>query len=758
MKTFITKIIPSNFTSLILFYFLIIMTNGIQAQPVPPQNSSAKEHIIIGCTMPGGIENLRLFKQLKLGNSVLISVSKNREEMLEMLKFCREHQIYVNFAEVTYRGSLDLGQGWGKRVPRDEYFSKKEFDALIDAAGPYYFGRYTIGEMGLRLYGPESYEIEWRGDTWPNLPQVTTMEEAKKAYVEYTRQRLNFERTISKGPLLNVEAGMTFKYLAPAGLEKLCLEMMPGDPHLLVASIRGAARAFDKPWGTHIAMAWYGGISLDELWQKRWKTSIYYAYISGAQFIWKESPPLTYSVGDPKRDFNSPEMKRTRRILREAYRFASIHTRPPEGPKVRLGIVYGNNDGSPGLWNRVAWGQYGNMKWLEGPAERGWNLMDNLYRKENWSDEMVQGTIDFSGNPPYGQYDVVPVEAPVDVLKKYSALFFPGWNNMTEDIYEKLKDYVRNGGHLIMFLPQLSTETDRAKEIKLFRNGDFTDLFGVKVLGPGRKKIQGIKCMANSSIKSYRFPKWRIETDPRFMGLFTPARVELAGGRVISGYSESFKILEQQLENRPVLIENKLGKGIAYLVTVYEFPADEGMIRFTKDLLRTVVEGEQADIRLMSTDRVRYAVYEGQLPDTKNKYKLIYLLNTDPNHSAQAGIWVRGTFSEKFAVPANELRLAYLFGNTLLAPRQKTVDLSAWEPGKKESVFKFFSADDQKFDVFNLGEQMHQITVNGTTVTCPGHGHAILEVKKATNPDRAEFFSPDFPEEPEVSYPALNSH
>ncbi len=711
-------------------------------------------HVIIGTRMPNNIESFRLFKELKLGNGILTFLPEDKQEIMALAKFCRENQIYLNLWEVVYRGSHQVGYGWGKKVPLEKYFSKKEFDSFIDEASPFYLGRYVMGEIGLILYGPQNYEVEWSGTgrAWQNLPSVQTMDEAKRAYTDYVGKHYSFEKRISKGPLINIDAGMTFKYrITP---DEFALETMPGDPHLMHACIRGAARAFDKPWGTHIAMHNYGGVSLDPLWQKRWKTSIYYSYISGAQFILKETPPLRYRQipGDPVRGFHSPEMKHSRQILLEAYQFANIHTRPPEGPMIKIGIVYGNNDGTPGLWNRVAWGQYGDEKWREGPAERSWNLVDKFYRKENWSNETVQGEIDFSGNPPYGQYDVVPVEAPIDQLQQYSALVFLGWNTMTEDIYEKLKKYVANGGHLVMYLPHLNIETDRAKGIKLFRNGDFRDLFGARIYGKGWRKIQGMKCMAASSLKSYHFPKWRISTDPRFIGLYTPARVELSGGHVISGYSDTYRIDRDILESRPVLIENNLGKGTAFLVAVYEFPADEGMIRFSKDLLRTVLQGEQADIRLISSDRIRYAVYKGNLQESKGQYEVIYMLNTDPDVSGLARLWIRGKISKEFILPSNELRLAYLCGDILLIPEQKTVDLAEWKPGKKKDTFRFFSATGQEFDLFNMGDNPHDVSINGKTATCMPGTHVKMNIAKATDPSRAQFFADDFLAEPVVDY------
>ena len=747
------------FTVFFLIFFLSALLIVTMAQSTIPnakgEDNNRNVPVIIGTRMPNNIESLRLLKELKLGNGVLTFLPEDKQEAIAMAKYCRENKIYLSFWEFLYRGSYQLGWGWGKKIPRENFFSKEEIDYIIDEAGSYYFGRYTIGEIGCVLYAPESYEIEWRGEHWQNLPAVRTMEEAKNAYVDYVRRYLDFERKeISKGPLINVEAGMIFKYLATEGLDKLCLESMPGDPHLMHASIRGAARAFNKPWGTHIAMEHYGGVSLDELWQKRWKTSLYYSYISGAQYIWKEEPPLYYSerAWEPQRGFNSPEMKRSRKTLREAYQFTRIHTRPPNGPKVRLGIIYGNNDGTPGLWNRVVWGQYGDEKWLEGAAERSWNLVNKFYRKEEWSNEKVQGEIDFSGNPPYGQYDAVPIEASIDVLQEYSALVFLGWNTMTEEIYEKLKKYVSSGGHLVMYLPHLSTETDRANEIKLFRSGDFADLFGVRILGKERKKIRGIKCMAESSVKSYRFPRWRVRTDPRFIGLFTPSRVKLTSGRIISGYSDSYRISREELERRPLLIENSLGKGTAFLVTAWEFPADEGMIRFSNDLLRTILQGEQADIRLMSSDRIRYSVYEGEAPGSKKRYETIYMLNTDPDISCYAKLWVRGKFSKEFIIPANEMRLAYLCGDLLLVPEQKMVDLAGWESVGDQEDFSFFSAVEQKFDIFNMGEQPCNISINGIALSCNPGDHNIIRLKRTVDPSRKEFFTTDFLNEPKVEY------
>jgi hypothetical protein len=711
--------------------------------------------VLIGASLPPGVASLDAFRRLKLGDMVLTAIPRTKAEALAMAEYCASNSIHLCFSELLYRGGFDLCWAWRERVARDRFFSKSDMEEIIAAAGRYYFGRYVVGEIGCVVYAPEKYAAEFPDEHWSNLPPVRTQAEAREAYVGYIRKFLDFERReLGPGPLINVDAGMIFKYVAEAGADILGLESLPGDPHLMHAAIRGAAKAYGKPWGVHIAMENYGGMRLDELWQKRWSASLAYSYISGAGFILPESGHLAYTnpVTGEKFPFNSPEVRRVRRALREMYQFARIHRKPSLAPRVRLGVVYGNEDGAPGLWNRAAWGQYGDAKWLEGPAERGWRFVDRFFRKEDWPRETVQGDMDFSGNPPLGQYDLVPAEASAETLNRYGCLLFLGWNTMTGDIYAKLKGFVEQGGRLIMFLPHLSTESDRGRGITLFNGGDFADLFGVRILGRGEKKIQGFKYLAESAIPEYRFPVWRVRTDPRFMGLFTSSRVKMTSGQILAGAADHYMSEPEELRKRPLVIENRLGRGTAFLVAAWEYPGDEGLVPFTQDLVRTVVQGEQADIRLLAGDRVRYAVCDGKAPRAGGTYSVIYLLNTDPDTPAPARLWVRGRLTAEFVIPPNEMRLAYLFDTLVIIPEDKRVDLAAWEPGVGLQEIRFFSAAAQKFGVHNLGGAASRVRINGRIATCPPVRETIIDVAAAVDPDRRRFFASDFLAEPDIDW------
>ena len=71
------------------------------------------------------------------------------------------------------------------------------------------------------------------------------------------------------------------------------------------------------------------------------------------------------------------------------------------------------------------------------------------------------------------------------------------------------------------------------------------------------------------------------------------------------------------------VIENKVGEGIATLVTSTNYPGHPALYPLYRALVREMITRSNEtspNMRVLSSDRLRYAVYEG------NK---VYLLNTD---------------------------------------------------------------------------------------------------------------------------------
>ena len=69
------------------------------------------------------------------------------------------------------------------------------------------------------------------------------------------------------------------------------------------------------------------------------------------------------------------------------------------------------------------WGQYHSEEWNAGDPEQGWDYFDLFFRRRDWNDKDVYGQVNYTGNPPLGQVDVLPANVDAKLLKKYSQRF-----------------------------------------------------------------------------------------------------------------------------------------------------------------------------------------------------------------------------------------------------------------------------------------------------------------------------------------------
>ncbi len=59
----------------------------------------------------------------------------------------------------------------------------------------------------------------------------------------------------------------------------------------------------------------------------------------------------------------------------------------------------------------------------------------------------------FYGKTPYGNVDVIPVEAKSRVLNEYRGLVLVRYNRLEEEDGKKLLSYLRRGGRLLLYAP-----------------------------------------------------------------------------------------------------------------------------------------------------------------------------------------------------------------------------------------------------------------------------------------------------------------
>jgi len=160
-------------------------------------------------------------------------------------------------------------------------------------------------------------------------------------------------------------------------------------------------------------------------------------------------------------------------------------------------------------------------------------------------------------------------------------------------------------------------------------------------------------------------------------------------------------------------------------------------------LLRVVSAAEQGELRLIGSDRVRYAVYD--LEDGRGQ--AIYLLNTDPDYSAPARLWMDGRESAEFLLPANEFVVTYRFGSVLVLPMDRRVNLQSarWRDGTLELALHSVLA--QEVCVENLGPDAVTVALNGSVAELAAGALDRLPLERSVPPD-AFGYEPEFADEP----------
>jgi len=491
---------------------------------------------------------------------------------------------------------------------------------LLKEAGDLYLGREIIGEFGGMVYWPENSVVRVYG----KLKEAKDLVEARKNYYDQLKRYSDKDRAYGGGPFLSVCSCMSFPPIEDQLFDTYQLEMMPGDPERLASAFRGVSRAYSKKhFNTLIAHGWYGGATWDELFFKRFQNALNFAYMSGFSAIFSESGHFGWPFYGYNIRREDPRAERFRGIMRDFKDFCEVDERPTGGPETPMAFMQGHLDGWPGLWAYNVWGQF-TPEFAVGEPEQGWKLTEAVYQKSTWFNNDNLGNTDNSGQPPCGMYDVIPADIPQDKLNNYKLVIIPGWNTMTDELYNKLCKFVENGGTLVMTLAQMRTNIKRNEPMKIYNNGDFSKLFGVKINGISPVEITGVKFPRNSSADGkYQWVNWGLDSDAKFSsnGSYRAGKITENKASVLALCSKNFTGSRDKAEEQvPVLLEHKLGKGYAIFINSEKFPGHPALYDLMRYVMSVLMRGEQpADLSVTASSNIRYAVYG----------KSIYVTNTD---------------------------------------------------------------------------------------------------------------------------------
>ncbi len=485
-------------------------------------------------------------------------------------------------------------------------------------------------------------------------------------------------------PISAVEATTQMRLAMECGVDMPLYELVPGEPQRGLATTRGAVKAYGKSeWGVHTAMGYYRAPT--DAWTPERLRIAYDLFFAGGASIFSEpniairnwgscsaffsvraSPPIRQGELEC-REFDDPICVRGREVLADHYRFTQFHRRPTASPRVRLGFLLGYLDGWVGgaasadrMW------MVDDPGFLAPDALKMWRHFDRVFdsepwyivpRKYYWQADPAKPLR--HGTPPCGQVDIVPIEAPVDVLQSYRTLALLGWNTMTRENYAKLRGFVGNGGTLFLSVPHLSTRTRTDRPQNFINDGDVRDLCGVKIRAAG-ETVDEFYFANQTSSDRYVFPQGALYLEDAPL-----ASLELHGARVLAHAREN--------PNLPLLLEHRVGKGVVYLLATSEYPGAR-LDALITDILRTLAEGEQSNIAVESRD-VFYAIYDGEMP-SRTPFSSIYLVNHDIYGQPASATMTWNKHRTSLRVSGREMRIAWMFDDLLVSPMSRFVKIT----------------------------------------------------------------------------------
>ncbi len=270
-------------------------------------------------------------------------------------------------------------------------------------------------------------------------------------------KKAKHESTRHTGP------SVLFHYFYQVGYDWLGAEQCYGPEEVIMSALRGASKAYGKTsFGSHHATQWgmwsEGGYKSPRHVLAQFNSHAV-AYMHGSSHINTED--ALWTTENCEHRFTSwaeAHIEAQRKFLD----FIDTHRRRGE-MVVPIAVLLGRNDAWPCFGQQPIWGQKG-KSWKPGQPEASFDLLKVFYPRKSLKNFSVGGT-------PYGPIDLTPVETPLDVLKKYDAIIFLGWNSYSDEDFKKLLAFVKGGGTLLLSKAHLNTNLDHGGPVKTPENG-----------------------------------------------------------------------------------------------------------------------------------------------------------------------------------------------------------------------------------------------------------------------------------------------
>lgn len=471
------------------------------------------------------------------------------------------------------------------------------------------FGEHYLGyDFGERF----TFRLDDASLAGKRLEDVTLAELADDL-VRSVRAHVEERRAAGWGPIYATSSNFHIDYEILAGTDVPLVEDF-AFRHLNLASAlsRGLYRQHNLPlWGSHLAHEHYSWIpSQSEEKFQLLRAALYQKYMAGCKMIvnesgnwyveaslcedspkfeyprvplspeevsWAGASPRKYAPyiaearrHHPKAGPDSEYCRRYRKEISDFYDYIKAHGTPEGQPETPLAIIKGNYDlcGHTFSPNSAVAGAYRladiNPAWFEGAPEQAWEIVKQVfYPLRNVLGEYPN---QFLSGTPLGMVDIISFAGDrIDaafVSANYRALLFAGWNTASAAQYQLLKGFVRGGGILFVSIPHLSANARRDYNAyavdELVNGGDFSELCGVRVKGPGERFYWAT------------VPEGSTELGARFPQRFGIMATRLGEIEVTDPAIQTLAIDDER--GRPVLLRHRYGLGETYFLNSWAYP------------------------------------------------------------------------------------------------------------------------------------------------------------------------------------------
>ena len=320
----------------------------------------------------------------------------------------------------------------------------------------------------------------------------------------------------------------------------------------------GATRASAAgKWGVHIPICWYYGYYNDVYKARKYRNTMFYAYLNGADYVYAENG-LFKSQSMSREDWDTDFFVLNRKYCREMYDYSITHPRTGK-LKVPFACVYGNNefilwqrdsrmaelkDGKE--WDLMVWG-----KWLDQKVQGVWRAIDAwLPPAERQSTVDDEFNLALHSGTRFGAVDVLPYEKD---FSPYKFITFLGWNTYEDGLSDRLYDYVSGGGTALISYCHFN-KADNVNFDFDYANDQKTE----KLLGLKQKGVVIRKVSAAIDGKEYESEK----------------EIKLLSAEVVPCENEAEPFLSDAAGN-VLFYRRKIGDGTLYFGTFADYYGDD---------------------------------------------------------------------------------------------------------------------------------------------------------------------------------------